>query len=93
VLDALEAAGYDAAMLQDEIHNQQQRQAVFHEPGGDDAVAAAAVAAAAAGALRGKVNGWHAVVKSLRWSQADGQQAGAGLKGVLVRLVPSDGPG
>jgi hypothetical protein len=84
VLDALEAAGYDPAMLQDEMHNQQHRQAMLHELGGDDAKAAAA----AAGALRGILNGWQAVVKSLQRSQA----AGGGLKGVLVRLAPSGGP-
>jgi hypothetical protein len=84
VLDALEAAGYDSAMLQVGMHNQQQRQAMFHDLGGDDAMAAAA-----AGALGGILQGWQAVVRSLQRSQA----VGGGLKGVIVRLVPSGGPG
>jgi hypothetical protein len=84
VLDALEAAGYDPAMLQVEMHNQQQRQAMIHKMGGDPVAAAAAV-----GALHGILQGWQAVVKSLQRSQA----VGGGLKGVIVRLVPSGGPG
>uniref|UniRef100_A0A383VG53 Uncharacterized protein n=1 Tax=Tetradesmus obliquus TaxID=3088 RepID=A0A383VG53_TETOB len=84
VLDSLLAAGYDPAMLQQQCSQQQQQQqhAMPHELG-------AGAAAAAAGSIGSMLQGWQAVVKSLRRSQDD---AGC-LKGVVVRLVPSGGPG
>ncbi|KAF6265870.1 hypothetical protein COO60DRAFT_1476531 [Scenedesmus sp. NREL 46B-D3] len=87
MLDALDGAGYDPAVLQQQLHNQQQQQAAMHQalydPGGDLAVAAAAVAAG------GIVQGWQVVVKTLKRSQADP----VCLKGVVVRLLPIGGLG
>jgi hypothetical protein len=81
VLDALLTAGYDPAMLQQKCSQQQQQ--AMHQGLSDG------LTAAAAGSSGSLLQGWQAVVKSLRRSQDD---AGC-LKGVVVRLVPSGGPG